>query len=63
LIGDVLAKLRALPTLYAGMSGSGSTCFAVFRDSDTLKKNLKGVEPFFREYNCRLTTAQTYAMS
>jgi 4-diphosphocytidyl-2-C-methyl-D-erythritol kinase len=35
-IGEVLAALRALPgALFARMSGSGATCFALFPDDDS----------------------------
>jgi 4-diphosphocytidyl-2-C-methyl-D-erythritol kinase len=38
-IGEVLAALSALPgTLFARMSGSGATCFALFPDDDSCER-------------------------
>ncbi|MBI4404696.1 MAG: hypothetical protein HY537_11070 [Deltaproteobacteria bacterium] len=61
LIVQLIKKLRELPCVYAGLSGSGSTCFATFLDLHTLKKSAKEAEPFFRQYDCTSTTAGTYA--
>lgn len=63
LIARVLAELRRAHSLYAGLSGTGSTCFAVFPGIDAPKKISKALLPFCREYNCRLFTAQTYTLS
>ena len=42
LIRDVLRQLRRFPSLYAGLSGSGSTCFAVFDDAKRREECVKG---------------------
>lgn len=60
LIANVLSRLRSVPSLYAGMSGSGATCFAVFKDLAALEKNIKGLIPFFRESSCRTIIADIY---
>jgi len=48
-IGDVLARLRALPgVLLARMSGSGATCFALFHDraaAEQARRTVAAAEP------------------
>ncbi|MCV6586195.1 MAG: 4-(cytidine 5'-diphospho)-2-C-methyl-D-erythritol kinase [Marinibacterium sp.] len=46
-IGDVLAALRATPVLFAGMSGSGATCFGLCPPGmgDGVAQQLRAVHP------------------
>ncbi len=42
-IADVLAALRATDALLVRMSGSGATCFALFRHHDAMDKAMKDI--------------------
>lgn len=58
-LGSILSRLRREPVLYAGLTGSGSTCFAVFNSADDREKSSKVLQPFLRENFCRSLTAET----
>jgi 4-diphosphocytidyl-2-C-methyl-D-erythritol kinase len=60
LIGEVTSKLRETPCLFAGMSGSGSTCFAVFDDATAREKSAKELFPFFRDRGCTSLCVGTF---
>lgn len=59
LIREVVSRLRKTPCIFAGMSGSGSTCFAVFGDAAAREKTAKELMPFFREIGCTSLSAGT----
>ena len=41
-ISDILEKLNKIPDIVAyGMSGSGSTCFGIFKNFDDISKSIK----------------------
>ncbi len=63
LIGEVLSELRQLPALYAGMTGSGSTCFAVFDQEESFEKSAQELQGFLRSNNCRSVKAGTFRQS
>ena len=62
-IADILGNLRRLPCWYAGLSGTGSTCFAVFPTLSEASESAKGLSSFFRMYNCRSVTVATHWVS
>ncbi len=57
-VEQVLQALRGSEALYAGMSGSGSTCFGVW--DQPLKEIPKELVQFFRNQDCRSVIAKTY---
>lgn len=58
---EVLDTLRNTPCLHAAMSGSGSTCFAIYDTVQTqLLKELSGI---FRRNDCRSLIAKLYRAS
>lgn len=59
-IGEVLAILRDAPALYAGISGTGSTCFALYPDEALRAKSLQALSPIFRNYGCKSVKATTH---
>lgn len=59
-IGLALEKLRKSQAIYAGLSGSGSTCYAVFDSMEILKKTTQELHSFFRTYNCKSILAETF---
>lgn len=59
-IGEVLATLRDEPALYAGISGTGSTCFALYSDEALREKSLQDLSPIFRNYGCKSVKATTH---
>jgi len=60
LMSKVLNALRSMPALYAGLSGTGSTCFAVFDSDDSLEESFKALANFCREYHCKGVKAVTF---
>lgn len=59
-IRRILTKLNDVECLYSGLSGSGSTCFAVFDCLEKLQKTSKDLQSFFRSNNCKSIFAETY---
>jgi 4-diphosphocytidyl-2-C-methyl-D-erythritol kinase len=57
---EILKELKSLDGLYSGMSGSGSTCFAMFNSKNEAEKKIKGLSSFCRENNCKSLLAGTY---
>ncbi|MCB0405218.1 MAG: hypothetical protein KDD51_10570 [Bdellovibrionales bacterium] len=55
-IANILHSLRKLPCLYAGVSGTGSTCFAVFDE-----KIDKEILESFRWESCRSVLVKSYS--
>lgn len=60
-IREVLRRLReALPdALYIGLSGSGSTCFAVLNGVAGLSRHAQVLEPTFRKLECGIVCARS----
>lgn len=63
LVKLVLDRLRSEPLLHAALTGSGSTCFAIYRTQTEREKSIKVLKPFFRENFCKSITAETYNAS
>jgi len=62
-ISPILEALRSSNAAYSGLSGSGSSCIAVFESSSSLIEFVKDLNPIFRKYSCRTTEARTYSES
>ena len=60
LIAKILHALRVTPCVHAGLSGSGSTCFAIYFNKEDREKSLKDLLPLFRDSNCRGIVAETF---
>lgn len=60
-IDRCLSALRELPSLYAGLSGSGSTCFAVFSSPKEAQNSLKVLSQFLRTDDCKGIIAFTHS--
>lgn len=60
-IETVLSALRATPTWYADMSGSGSTCFGVFSSESLAREAAQVVEEKCRSIRCKSLVARTFA--
>lgn len=61
LIGKALDSMRLLPASHIALSGSGSTCFGIFRDEATRQESDKALQKFCREHQCRTLRAETFA--
>lgn len=59
-IGTTLDKLRSQNCFYAGLSGSGSTCFAIFDCVEKGKKTSQDLQTFFRINNCKSILTETF---
>ena len=57
---QILETLAKIPCLARGLSGSGSTCFLVFKNRREGHVAAKALEPFFRITNCKSVSAHTY---
>lgn len=60
LVGEVIAQLRRRGPLLAAMTGTGSTCYAVFASSHERDNTAKVLQPFFRDNHCKSLAAKTY---
>ncbi len=60
LVADILSQLKKVPSLYSGLSGTGSTCFAVFQTPEKARKIAKDLQPFCRKNGCQSITAGTH---
>lgn len=58
LVGKILAALRKTPCLYAGVSGAGSSCVAVYGEKKNEK--IKVLYERLRQDDCKTVTAGTY---
>jgi len=63
LIQRVLERLRLQNCLYAGLSGSGATCFAIFETFEARQKTAQDLSDFFRDNNCKGVFTETFASS
>ena len=59
-IGTLLELLRKSGVLYAGLSGTGPTCFAVFDDHEKRDKIAKDLVKKIRDLPCRSVLADSY---
>ncbi len=57
----ILQEIRRIPSLYAGMSGSGSVCYCVFDSLTAANAAAKDLAAFCRQNNCKSVVTQTYA--
>lgn len=57
----ILEMLQRTPSRYAGLSGSGSTCFALFDSCHKAEDSLKALNPFLRKKDCRGLLARTFS--
>ena len=60
LISKALNALRQTPSRLVAMSGSGSTCFAVFENEAARQESDKALRQFCRQFQCRTLKAETY---
>jgi len=60
LISLVLKQLRALPARHVALSGSGSTCFALFDDEAARQESDKAIQQFCRDHQCRTLSVETF---
>lgn len=60
LIREAHLELRRTGAVFSSMSGSGSTVFGVFLDSEKSTRAAKALLPFCRKNNCRLMMIATY---
>jgi len=58
---EVLTALRQTNALYAALSGSGSTCFGIYANSEDIEKAFKVLLPVCRKNDCRSITAKTHS--
>ncbi len=61
LLADILSRLAKLPALYSGLSGTGSTCFAVFRGLGAAQEAAKDLQSFCRKSDCKSIITRTFA--
>lgn len=59
-IASVLDRLRETDCIYSGLSGSGSTCVAVFESAEKREKSAQELHSFFRTSDCRSIFAETF---
>lgn len=59
LIKQVLEKLASSGALAYGMSGSGSTCYAIYRSSQAREESAQVLQPFFRSHYCKSLFVET----
>jgi len=55
-----LEVLRPLDPLYCGLSGTGSTCFAIFSSAEKRSKAAKEILPTCRQLSCKTVFAETF---
>jgi len=59
-ITRVLESLRLTNSLYSGLSGTGSTCFAVYPSQEKREEAAKVLQKFCRDLPCRSVFAESY---
>jgi len=59
-LGTILSALRGLNAEYAGMSGSGGACFAVFESDKAARDAVKDLRHKLRSTECGIVTAATF---
>lgn len=60
LIADILSRLSGVGS-YSGLSGTGSTCYAVFSSWEQAKEKAQELDAFFRNISCSSVLARTYS--
>jgi 4-diphosphocytidyl-2-C-methyl-D-erythritol kinase len=60
LIGQVLRALRGSGAEFSGLSGSGSSCFSVFRTEQGRSVAAKELQDFFRRHQCKGVMARSH---
>jgi 4-diphosphocytidyl-2-C-methyl-D-erythritol kinase len=59
-IRKAIDALQQTPCRYAGLSGSGSTCFAIYFSKIDQEKSFKALSGFCRSQNCKSIRARTF---
>lgn len=59
-LSAILSALRDTPCKFAGLSGTGSTCFAVYQSATECENSLKVLQRFLRQHNCRSLKTETF---
>ncbi len=59
-LAQVLEKLAETAPLFFSITGSGTTCFAIYESELKAKKSYKALYAFCRKNNCRSILAKTY---
>lgn len=57
-IRDALIMLRNTPHEFSGLSGSGSTCFALYSSKEECEKNVKELSNSLRKIGCKTVIAK-----
>lgn len=60
LIGEILRSLQKTGPVFCSMTGSGSTCFAVYQSPEDREESAKVLQSFLRLNNCKGLFAGTY---
>ena len=60
LLQDILSALEKTQPLHAALSGTGSTCFAVYPRLEAAQQAAKDLQAFCRKEDCRSIVARTH---
>jgi len=60
-IRTVLEMLQRTSPIYAGLSGTGSTCFGIYADEASREKSFQELQFFCRRINCKSVKASTFS--
>jgi len=60
LLGEILRNLEQTGPIFTSMTGSGSTCFAVYKSPTDREESAKVLQSFLRLNNCKGLFAGTY---
>ena len=60
LIPHIINALRDSGSLFATLSGSGSTCFGIFENDSSCNQALKDLQQFFRKNDCKSLMTRTF---
>jgi len=59
LVGTALHLLKTTDCIYSGLSGSGSTCFAIYENAEKREKGAKVIDGFCRDHQCRSVLSES----
>ncbi len=59
-IRQVIKALCSVKPITCGLSGSGSTCFALFSNKELAQTSAQVLSSIFRKYNCKSAIVSTY---
>jgi len=60
LVGEILEQLAGTGPLFSSMTGSGSTCFAIYASKEDREKSAKVLQPFLRKTYCTSLFARSF---